>query len=251
MRLCRLRYVCLLLCVAGAACQTMSPAPPPDIEEAVPPIPRGYQPMSYVSTIHWEAGEYPDLFSSDSSAVWVDGNVAQLKYENEAASDNPPSQRLVAQAQAISRDFFIFECHIESVFRDTSIAYDVVGFRGLEVHLETPDGTHVRPIQTIIGTPVEEEQHGALKLFRRTNIVVFPRHDLWTGADTVAVGSRSVRLVISGHNSEFYFEWPELPLTAIETGWNWRPSENEMYQALKVSFSELYGRLRRLAHTFD
>ena len=251
MKLCRLRYGCMLLCIAGVACRTMSPAPPPDIEETVPPMPRGYQPMSYVSTIHWESGEYPDLFSSEASAVWVNGDVAEMKYANEARSGTPPSPRLVAQAQAISRDFFVFECHIESVFRDTSIAYDVVGFRGIEVHLETPDGTLVRPIQTIIGTPVEEEQHGALKLFRRTNIVVFPRHNLWTGTDTVAVGSRSVRLVLSGQNSEFYFEWPEMPLTALEEGWSWRPSESEAYQALKVSFSDLYGRLRRLAHTFD
>jgi hypothetical protein len=214
-------------------------------------MPRGYQPLSYVSPIHLEEGDYPDLFSAESTSVWVDGDVAEMKYENEAAKGEAPSARLVSQAQAISREYFVFECHIESMFRDTSIAYDVVGFRGIDLHLETPNGTKVKPIQTIIGTPVQEEQVGALKLFRRTNIVVFPRQDLWTGGDTVAAGSRSVRLVLSGHSCVFYFEWPELAPATMDSEWSWKPSENETYQALKVSFSELYGRLRRLAHTFD
>ncbi len=250
MKLGRLQYGCLLLCIVGAACQTTS-TPPPETLEPVPPMPRGYQPISYVSPIHWEAGEYPDLFSAESSAVWVDGDVAEMKYQKEAETGEAPPARLVAQAQAVSRDFFVFECHIESVFRDTSIAYDVVGFRGIDVHLETPGGKEVKPIQTIIGTPVEEEQRGALKLFRRTNIIVFPRQDLWIGGDTVAIGSGSVRLVLSGHSSVFYFEWPELPQASADTGWRWKPSENETVQALKVSFSDLYGRVRRLAHTFD
>lgn len=246
----RLRYVCLLLCVVGAACQTTGPTPPEPEEPTLPP-PRGYQPMTYVSPIHWEEGEYSDLFSADSSAVWVDSDVAEMKYEKEVQEGEAPSQYLLAQARTITRNFFVFECHIESVFRDTSIAYDVVGFRGIDVHLETPDGKRVRPIQTIIGTPVEEEQRGALKLFRRTNVIVFPREDLWTGGDTVGIGIGSVRLVLTGHRSVFYFEWPELPQGPAEDGWSWKPSENERFQALKVSFSDLYGRLRRLAHTFD
>ncbi|MEA3365134.1 MAG: hypothetical protein U9Q79_05785, partial [Candidatus Hydrogenedentes bacterium] len=184
-------------------------------------------------------------------AVWVDGNVAEMKYQKEAEEGEAPSHHLVAQAEAINRNFFVFECHIESVFRDTSIAYDVVGFRGIDVHLETPEGNKIRPIQTIIGTPVEEEQRGALKLFRRTNIVVFPREALWTGGDTVAIGSRSVRLVLSGHRSVFYFEWPEAPQAGVDSVWSWKPSENEMLQSVKMTFSDLYGRLRQLAHTFD
>ena len=80
---------------------------------------------------------------------------------------------------------------------------------------------------------------------------MFPRQDLWIGGDTVAIGSGSVRLVLSGHSSVFYFEWPELPQASADTGWRWKPSENETVQALKVSFSDLYGRVRRLAHTFD
>lgn len=246
----RLGYVCLVLCVVGAACQT-TPTAPPEPEEPVLPPPRGYQPMTYVSPIHWEDGGYSDLFGAESYAVWVDSDVAEMKYQEEAGEGDAPSPYLVAEARTISRDFFVFECHIESVFSDTSIAYDVVGFRGIDVHLETPDGKEIRPIQTIVGTPVEEEQRGALKLFRRTNIVVFPREDLWTGGDTVAIGSRAVRLVLTGHNSVFYFEWPELPQGSTEGVWSWKPSENERLQSLKVSFSELYGRLRRLAHTFD
>ena len=155
MRLGRLKCACLVLCVAGAACQTTS-APPPEGAEPAPPMPRGYQPLSYVSPIQLEDGQYPDLFSAESTAVWVDGDVAEMKYESEAAEGETPPARLVSQAQAISRDFFVFECHVESIFRDTSIAYDVVGFRGIDIHLETPDGTQVKPIQTIIGTPVEE-----------------------------------------------------------------------------------------------
>lgn len=250
MKLGRLRNLCLFLCIVGAACQT-TPTAPPDTEAPILPAPRGYQPMSYVSPIQLEEGDYADLFSAESSAVWVDNDVTEMKYAREREAGNTPPEGLVAAARAINRDFFVFECHIESVFRDTSIAYDVVGFRGIDVHLETPDGKQIDPIQIIIGTPVEEEQRGTLKLFRRTNIVVFPRQDLWTGGDTVAVGSGAVRLVLAGHGSAVCFEWPELPQASAETGWSWKPSENETVQVVKVSFSNLYGRLRRLAHTFD
>jgi len=246
----RLQYGCLLLCIVGAACQT-TPKAPPETGEALPAMPRGYQPMSYVSSIQLAEGEYADLFSAGSFAVWVGDDVADMKYQKEAQEGAAPSERLVAQAREIRGDYFVFECHIESVFRDTSIAYDVVGFRGIDLCLETPGGNRIQPVQVIIGTPVEEEQRGALKLFRRTNIVVFPRQDLWTGGETLAVGSRSVRLVLSGHSSVFNFEWPELPQATMESGWKWKPSENETLQSLKVSFSDLYGRLRRLSHTFD
>ncbi|MGI6461682.1 MAG: hypothetical protein ACOX5J_16610 [Candidatus Hydrogenedentales bacterium] len=250
MKLGRLGILCALLCVVGAACQTTRSAPP-DVEAPLLSAPRGYQPMSYLSTIQMNEGEYPDLFSAESSAVWVDNDVTEMKYARERETGKAPPTGLVAAARAVNRDFFVFECHIESLFRDMSIAYDVVGFRGIDVHLETPDGKQIEPIQIIIGTPVEEEQRGTLKQFRRINIAVFPRTDLWTGGDTVAVGSGAVRLVLSGHGSTFCFEWPELPQASTDAGPSWNPSENEMLQAVKVSFSDLYGRLRRLAHTFD
>ncbi len=236
----------LILTVAAIGCQTTG-GKEEDASLAAAPA-SIFRPITYVSGVQQNSGRYPDLFSKDSFAVWVGAQVAALKHA-QAADAN---EALVDDAAAIGRNYLVFECHMESVFADMSIAYDVVGFRGMEVYLELPDGTRIDPVQTVIGTPITEKQQGALKLFGRTNLVVFPRKDIWRGNPTVSAGAHSVRLVMAGHNSEFYFEWPEDPRPAPETTLlTWSPSDYEAVQVMKVRFTDLYGKIRKLAHIVD
>ena len=69
MKLGRLQYGCLLLCIVGAACQTAS-TPPPETLEPVPPMPRGY-PTDLVCVADYtgKQGSTRTCFSAESSAV--------------------------------------------------------------------------------------------------------------------------------------------------------------------------------------
>lgn len=244
----RRAWAAVVLLLVLPVCRTPGPAERP--RPAAPPSAQ-FQPVTYVSLLHHGKGRYPDLYTPDSFAVWVDPEVAALKMRRDETEGNRPDERLKADAAAINGDFIVLECHVRSAFADMSIAYDLVGFRGVDVYLEVGDGPPIRPVQTIIGTPVREQARGALKEFGRTNLVIFPRVNVWQGTPLVPSGSRSARLVLEGHESAFYFEWPEAPLPPGATGFSWSPSESETVQAVKVGFIELYGRLRQLAHVFD
>jgi hypothetical protein len=148
---------------------------------------------------------------------------------------------------AVSKNFVVLECIIESVFADTSIAYDVVNLRQIDAYIETPDGQKVLPMQTLIG-PLEEEQREALRLFRRTNLLVFPRQDVWLHRPLIRQGQSRMRLVLKGYDSRFYFEWLEAPSDEPR---RFVPTEEEARRLAKTGYTELFSALRRLAHMFD
>jgi len=242
------RKGCLAMIVLAAmalSCRTTEP--PPEPVETVEG-PNEFQPLSYVSTLDAAAGKYPDLYLPSSCAVWVDANVTKMKSAEQAKAGMAPSPLLERDAQVILEDYLVIECHVESAFADTSIAYDAVRFHRVDIYLELPDGQRMKPIQVIIDSDMEEEQQGALRLFRRANIVVFPKTNLLTGRPLIPKGTPAVRLVLEAYDSTFHFEWPCLN-PDLEP--KWKPAAEETQRILKLGFTELYTRIRRLAHRFD
>lgn len=237
--------LCVLLLSLALSCASSRPPKAKVGKNAFPPA--LFRPLSYHSAIHAGAGPYPNLFSPDSFAIWVGPEVAQLK-RNKAIEEGEEIDPAIANSVSlIGENFFVFECHFESVFPDASIAYDAVGMRNMEMYLETPDGSKIRPIQRIIGSTAEEESREALRLYRRTNFIVFPKRDILVGAPTIEGKAPGVRLVIEGFNSSFFFEWPAAPEPLADAPKRkWVPTPVETRSALKVGFSELYSRLRTL-----
>ncbi len=165
--------------------------------------------------------------------------VAKLQRDQQAGVTISPM--LAADAEFIAENYYVIELHLESLFPDASIAYDVVGLRNMEVYLSLPDGGRSMPIQRILGTQAREQQQGALKQFGRTNIVVFPKQEVLLGQATVPADAEAVRLVIQGFNTTFSFAWA----AATE------PRAVSIQQAGPMTFTGLYEKLRDLAHKFQ
>ena len=236
----------IVLAMAGA-CRTVPPAPEPepDVEFRVK---HQFQPSQTVSMMKYGTGNYVNLYSAESYAVWVDQEIMDLKRQESMAAGEQPSERLQNDAAKISEDFIILECHIASEFNDMSISYDVVRNRGVDVYMLGPDGKKVAPIQMQTLGPIDEESVDALKRFSATHVAIFPRENLWVGSPTVSPTSPNVRLVFETHNSGFYFEWPgglseEVRKTPL--------SVDDKARAVRTGFGELYGNIRRLAHMFS
>ena len=152
-------------------------------------------------------------------------------------------------AAMVNDSYYVFEVRLESAFEDTSIAYDAVGMRGVNTYLVSPSGYRLAPIQRIVGSNADETPVGALRRFGRTNILVFAKRDVLTSGQALPDSAHAVRLLLEGHNSNFYFEWQRAggPAPAPEG-----PSRRErIYSEAKMGFSELYVRLRALGHVFD
>jgi len=241
----RVLALSLLVLVLGVGCQRWAHRGPDE-------TPLGkieFRPARPLSALHLEEGRYPALLSPDSYALWLAPAVISAK-RAAAPPDAPVSAEMDANTQRVAESFLVLECHLESMFADMALAYDVVSMRHLEVYLELPDGRRVEPNQKLIGTPVTEEQRDALKLFRRTNLLVFPRRDLWMEGLKGEPGGRYARLVFEGYDSEFYFEWPQGAL-AKEEEWYWVPTPREAQALTVLTYQRLSRELLRLGHRFD
>jgi hypothetical protein len=200
-----------------------------------------------VSPIQRGEGRYGDLFSGASRAVWITNDVSAMKKAaSTAPAFAPPG--IDADAAALVEAYIVIECHLESEFSDMSVAYDVTRLRGIQMYLETPDGTKLRPIQTRSFGGVDEEQAGALKQFSLTTVAIFPRDNLLVGMPAIGANAESARLVLEGHDSAYYFEWAGMP--AEQQGIR-APTQEEAVYITKLGYYELYGSIRRLAHIFD
>lgn len=231
--------VVLVSCATGAK-------PKPELEVDSPVLVQ-FHPASYTASINMKQGRYPNLFAPDSFAVWVTAEVTDLK-RDAAVRDGQEIESVLDQtARDVDSGYILFELHIASMFPDSSIAYDVVGLRNMGVHLETPEGTKIRPIQTILGTHAGEEEHGALLKFARTNLLVFPKRDLLTDTLLIDHTMGGVRLVIEGFNSEYFFDFPSSAGTSAGSG----NGERARLRAMKVGFKDLFTRLRAISHIFD
>ena len=216
---------------------------------AVPPEALAFRPESSLSLIHLDEGRYPNLFSSGSYALWVDEGVARAKLLKDQEAGLALNAGLAEDADFILDNYIVFECRLESLFPDASIAYDVIGLRNIDVYLVTPSGMRVRSIQTILGTHADETPQGALKQFGRTNLLVFAKEDILTGEPTILDDAQGIRLIIDGFNSAFYFEWSKAPLVDAEGEPIVIPPP-EPSLAGRLGFSSFYSKLRILAHKF-
>jgi hypothetical protein len=240
------RLAVMMAMATLVSCQTSKSKTPAKADEAA----AGFQPAAFMAPVRHEQGRYADLYSPNSFALWIGPEVLQFKQDMAKEAGEAPDPKMDADAQRIAQDFLVLECHVESAFADSSIAYDVVGFRGMdEVYLLLPGGRKVRPEQTVIGPRAEQESKGALKVFRRTNLLVFPRRDLWSGGATLDPTAPSVKLVLDGYASHFYFEWPSVPGNAAPQKWS--PAAEDAKKAVILGYKQFMDSVRRLAHLFD
>lgn len=235
------------LVVSVAACQGLQPPPEGGRSTASPPPAyTEFEPGSYVAPIQHVEGRYGNLFTPDSFAVWVGPKVAALKEADAQRRGEAISDILARQVTDVSANYLVVECHLSSQFEDMSFAYDSVGFRGFDVYLELPDGQRVWPVQTLIGSPVHEEQVGTLRRFSRVNVLVFPRRTLG-GTPVVDASTGAVYLNLAGAAGSYRFEWAALPPGELA---EWTPNHDEFQRMVRLTFSELYEELRRLGQRF-
>lgn len=225
------------------ACQSQRPVEDKTAAQPAPPLPT-FAPASSIARIGFDSGKYPDLFAPETCAIWVAEAVTEMRRDAAVQAGETVAPEEGADAAKIAGAYVIIECHLESAFADSSIAYDAVGLRGLNVYLSTPDGRKIPPIQTLIGTPLKQEPRGALKVFGRTNLIAFPKRDLWIGAPLLASDVSAVRLVIEGHDSVSYFEWAS-GVPGAEDG---VVKKEEASEVLKTRFRDFFERVRALAH---
>lgn len=229
-----------------AGCQTMKK----EEAETPPPPPAEFMPQLHVSPIHVGQGRYPGLYATESQAVWVDSAVTEHKLALELQEGVQVDETLKRDAASINQNYIIIECHLQSMFGDSSIAYDVVWFRGVEVALELPDGTKVAPSIVIEGRTVEESPEGALVRYARSNLLLFPKRDVFTQNILIDANTPGVKLVLEGFNTSFFFQWDATPQPEVAPE-SWVPGAMEKAQLAKVKFTEMFDAVRELAHNFD
>jgi hypothetical protein len=236
----------ILAMVAG--CATTS-APPPDVAvDGSPALLLEFMPADAQANIQFLEGRHQNLFAPTSSAVWVNDSVAAMKLAKDKSANVTVDPQLEKDAVVITENFVVIECVLESSFPDMSIAYETVGLRGVDAHIELPGGKMIAAIQRVPKLPIEEEQRDALKLFRRTMLLIFPKRDFATGDPYFISALENVKLVLVGNNSTFYFEWP----TAIPgTDGNRTMTVKDMARAVKTGFTEVYSAIRPVLHAFD
>lgn len=243
--LCGLAPLCVLV---FAGCVTTGPDSAELEDDLLALQTLDLRPVTFSSRLHMDTGRYPNLFSPASSAVWVSEAVAGLKREKDEEAGFEVAPDLARDAAFIAQEYLVFEVHLESAFPDASIAYDVVGLRNMDMYLESPGGRRVRPLQRILGDHADEGQLGTLKRFSRSNILVFPKHDVIVRAPVIESDATSLRLVVDGFNSRFFFTWQLAPPEMTEAEREaMLQAEADRAEATRSGFSEFYSKLRALA----
>lgn len=213
----------LLALVTFGGCKTTDSSK----EASVSPTPKiAFVPQIRRAIVQSGTGRYPNLFTGASYAVWggeVDpppvpvgmpapekatGDTKSVEAKMDTQLDSVPP---IPEAQAARASGLTIECHLESEFPDRSIAYDAVGLRGMTILLKLPDGREIQPAQKTLGSDLSEIPVGALRRYGRKLTLYFS--DSQFMVDNPAVNSKApgVRLVVSGAESEFYFEWAPTP----------------------------------------
>lgn len=235
------------LCVFVAACATSAPERPPVSEVGREPfVPTEFLPAAYRADLRHVSGPYGTLFDRPSFALWVGQPVAEAKRFEALERGEILEPGLPSDAEKIIQDFILIELHLESAFGDMAVSYDAVAMRSLEARLVLPDGTEHEPVQRVLGRLLEADD-GALKRFKRYNLLIFPRRDLITGQPLVPVETPTATLVLEGYNTAFHFEWQNLS-PGLDPG---PIRAREAVDYVRVGFQDLFLTVRRLAHVFD
>ena len=241
------------MCCVSCATRASRSAAGPEI------TPDGFVPACVIAGIAQDAGASSDpakagtpndaaeSFSRTSDALWVSREVMALRRAEAARADVPVEPYLDAAANIITDKYVIVECHVFSDLKDENLAQDAVGFHGISAYLLDADGRKTMPLQTIIGTPVKVEENASGKRFSRTNLIVFSKNDVWTGAQTLPASLASVRLVLECPASRSYFEWAGA--SPSQAGAALSPQQSA--RILETGFTEFYEKVFGLTHLLD
>lgn len=251
---------------AGLAvgCQTKQPVEPTTPEQVRAGAPIYFHPAVPRAAIMLESGRYPTLFDSASAATWIEptvpvaapaaapaqASVAGMDKEDPSVMAEPVAAPagVDEQTRALAANFTVIACDIASTFSDSSIAYDAVGLRNVQVYLMAADGRQVPPVQRIIGTELQETPAGALKRYQRRNLLLFPKDPFQVETPVAGTPSPRLRLVLEGYSSKFYFEWPaQVPgnIGAPPIGeQEWVQKGEEVYRGVRK-------KERAIIHKFD
>ena len=195
-----------------------------------------FAPVRSGAPIQWESGPYSTLFSSGSWAAWVgpDSDAASPAWA--AALTLPPDR------------FALLECRLISSFADQSMAYDAVGLRGVEVWLETPDGRHILPVQVIRDGHLDEQLQGALRVFARRSLLVFPREEIYFVVNRDTGPMQEMRLCLQAAQTLFSCRWSgETPVVNTPVPLKEHPATQTVHQKLR----QLWDKSGELSHQFD
>lgn len=269
-----------------SGCQTTSGQK--DAGKLVPAPRIPFQPVMSKVPIQSGEGSYPNLFTTNSHAIW--GNHASMAamvstpetleareeaspdaaapdesnsgamYETPAsleeamepveapATDSGEIQVALADESRPSGPLTI-HCYLESQFSDMSIAYDAVGLRGIQFYLALPDGSRVLPVQKELDSELKEEPVGALKRFGRKVTLYFPSRAIMVDNPAVTPGATGVRLVLEGQGTEFYFEWrPAADTTATARPPRW---DEDALRVTKSTYRKAVSTAKWISHEFD
>jgi len=186
--------------------------------------------------------------NGDAKAAMEDSLEEIAPDETGGVGGAPPAQ-LAMNTYAMSGGPVVVACYLESQFSDMSIAYDAVGLRGIQFHLQLPDGTEVLPVQKVLDGELTEEPVGALRRYGRKLTLYFPGRVILVDNPAVTPAAQGVRLVLEGHGTRFYFEWPARPETAATV----KPPrwDQDALRQARSAYRDVSARAKRLSHEFD
>lgn len=233
----------LAICAIGLmSCQTTARVPPSEER----PLPTEFHPVTHLAVPQQVSGSYPDLVSEDSFAVWVSSGVVAMKKEQAIKEGSPRAdveREFAAVDTVVGSKYVVVELHLESAFRDMSIAYDMVGLRGVSAYLTTSDGGRIEPVRVILGK-LEQKDQGVLKVFRRSNLLIFPKQTP-QGGKLVDPEAASAQLVIQGFDADYMFEWMNDVFVADVI------TPREGWQMVRLSLKDMADALGQFSHRFD
>lgn len=247
-----------LALLALAGCQTT-----PSHPAAVPPprigTPVQFIPSTQTVNLQYGSGPYPTLYDGTSSCTLITPMLQPAE---------PPVQAPVVREEApgvvvevpVQQAFVVdvppptvpatltFELTLNSVFEDSSIAYDAVGLRNIQPYLYLPDGVRVPPIQVMLDPGLIDRPHGALRAYTRKVRLVFQNVPTSYILPPPPHPAQGVRLVLEGFGAMFYFEWP--PVLPAEVR---RPpiGQTETYQEIRQGGRKARAWAREQSHRFD
>lgn len=266
--------VVLALSISATGCRTRQPVEPVTDEKVPAGAPVIFRPATTQVPINIESGRYPTLFGGGSRATWVEAGSysaatqpaapAQAEANQSATSIDQQDSAMLADAiavparpapsgvdddvRALSAGFNVVVLDAESAFTDTSIAYDTVGLRGVNAYLRLPNGQQITPVQVIVGSDLEQSAQGALRKYRRKNLLLFPKDPIAVSAPMAGTQPPGVRLVLEANGCVFYFEWPALVPGQIGPP---KFSDREAVQKIGAGYEKAREKERGILHKFD
>lgn len=207
-----------------------------------------FQPMSYMARLRAAEGPYPNLYSGDSYALWVGPEMTAQRREDSTQAGEMVAPEADSLAPIIEERYIVIECHLISLFGDMSIGYDAVGLRNVEVYFEGSDGRRVTPVQVISTGKLDESMQGAIRVFRRSCLIVFPREALTVTVPVPPGTLPTSRLVLATLDTQFYFDWQPI-LNPDDIGLPLR--DRAWVQASKLGYNQFYTGLKGFLHNLD